>query len=100
MSLILERGTQPEGLMVKTGLLSEGAVLLGGYRISMEDFLIAAHYVLTNTNLTGDDDHRLQFVECVRSMNVVKGYATIVGKRKLKTKRLHTKIQPVLDKET
>lgn len=76
MSLTLNRGTKPDGLSVSTllGTLSVGApIMLGDYEISMEDFLIVAEYVLTNTDLV-PDDQRLQFVECVKSMKEVDGY--------------------------
>ena len=69
MSLILELGTKPDGLEVKTfGFGSmENMVYLGDYEISLEDFLLTAEYVLTSTPLTADDP-RLQFVKCVPSM--------------------------------
>lgn len=98
MTMLLERGTKPEGLPVKTfgipgGINGKDVVFLGDYEISIEDFLIAAHYVLTNSNLT-ENDPRLQFVECVRSMQMVKGYPG----EEIKTKRLYTEVPPVLDK--
>jgi len=72
MSLILERGTSPTGLSIKTHPFSD-TVYLGDYEISMEDFLISAHYVLTNTDIKPDDP-RLQFVKCVQSMREVSGF--------------------------
>jgi len=75
MSLILEMGTKPEGLAVKTyGFGSMGnTVFLGDYEISIEDFLVIAEYVLTNTDLEPNDP-RLQFVKCVQSMKQTDGY--------------------------
>ena len=75
MSLVLEMGTRPTGLGVKTfGLDSMGnTVHLGDYEITIEDFLVAAEYVLTNTDLDPNDP-RLQFVKCVQSMKEVGGY--------------------------
>lgn len=75
MSLILNMGTKPYGLRVKTfGFGSRlNTVYLGDYEISLEDFLVAAEYVLTNTDLEPNDP-RLQFVERVKSMEEVDGY--------------------------
>ena len=75
MTLILDRGTQPDGLEVKTfgfGLM-RNTVRLGDYEISLEDFLVAAEYVLTNTDLEPNDP-RLQFVKCVQSTQETDGY--------------------------
>jgi hypothetical protein len=75
MSLSLDLGTKPAGLEVKTfGFGPMGnTVYLGDYEISLEDFLIAAEYVLTNTDLELNDS-RLQFVKCIQSMKEVEGY--------------------------
>lgn len=87
MSLSLDRGTKPAGLEVKTRGLGS-IVDLGEYEISMEDFFIAAAYVLTNTDLEPDDP-RLQFVKCVRSMKEVDGFNS--GR-----KRMESSVPPVL----
>lgn len=94
--MILERGTKPKNLEVKTWGLGSDVVFFGDYEISIEDFLIAAHYVLTNTNLSKNDP-RLQFVECVRSMQVTEGFPILSGGEEIKTKRLETDVPPVLD---
>ena len=77
MTLLLNRGTEPKNLSIKTFGLGFGnldnTVFLGEYKISMEDFLFAAEYVLTNTNL-GPNDPRIQFVTSVMSMIKVEGY--------------------------
>jgi len=75
MTLLLERGTKPANLGIKTiGFGDLGnTVFLGEYEISLEDFLFAAEYVLTNTNL-GPTDPRRQFVKCVQFMTEVEGY--------------------------
>lgn len=96
MSLILNRGTQPKGLKAKTIPVGEAVVFLGDYHITMKDFLELAYYVLTNTNLA-DGDPRLQFVESVRCMKLVKGYSTSVDGKELDTKRLDGDVPPVLD---
>ena len=89
MTLLLERGTKPNGLGVKTvGLGEEEVVYLGNYEISMKDFLMAAYYVLTNTNLR-EDDPRRQFVECVRSMQEAEGW------NGGELKRLKTDVLPI-----
>ena len=96
--MLLERGTKPNGLPVKTFGIGKDVVFFGDYEVSIEDFLIAAHYVLTNSNLTGEDDPRLQFIECVRSMKVVDGWPNLSDGKEIKTKRLDTEILPVLGK--
>jgi hypothetical protein len=77
MSLALEReGTDPKGVEIKTwGRLGGMAdiVHLGKYEICIEDFLIAAHYVLTNTDIYPGDPRR-QFVECIKTMELTEGY--------------------------
>lgn len=90
MSLTLAMGTKPAGLEVKTyGFGSFGnTVHLGDYEISIEDFLVTAEYVLTNTDLEPNDP-RLQFVKCVQSMRQVGGY-------NLGRKRLEASEHPVL----
>ncbi len=98
MTLRLNRGTKPTGLEIKTSGFNEGVVFLGNYQISMEDFLIAAHYVLTNSNLEKDDPRR-QFVKCVRAMRIRKGYPLIIRGKNIPTKRLASYIPPVIDKE-
>ncbi len=74
MSLVLVE-TKPTGLEVKTfghGPMGN-TVYLGGYEISLKDFLAAVEYVLTNTDLKPNDP-RLQFIKCVQSMKEVDGY--------------------------
>lgn len=73
MSLVLDRDTKPEGLSVSFPPWIGAPILLGDYEISLEDFLILAEYVLTNTDLSPDDP-RLQFVKCIKSMKEVDGY--------------------------
>lgn len=73
MSLSLELGTKPNGLSVKSNSASQ-TIWVGDYEISMRDFLYAAEYVLTNTDLVSADDPRLRFLRCVRSMCEVEGY--------------------------
>ena len=76
MSLVLSLDTKPEGLEIKThprAVLGKDVVLLGDCEISMADFLLAAHYVLTNTDLEADD-LRPQFVECIKKMSEVEGH--------------------------
>ena len=90
MSLSLNLGTKPAGLQVKTW--GSKTVYLGDYEISMKDFLSAAEYVLTNTDLEPKDP-RLQFVKCVKSIKKVKGY-------KLGQKRLEASEPPILPKRS
>lgn len=73
MSLLLAQGTRPTNLRVKTLGVGEDPVLIGEYEISMLDFLAAAEYVLTNTDLRPGDP-RLKFVRRVSAMRRVEGY--------------------------
>lgn len=70
MSLALEYGTKPHGLRVHTLGFRPEIVEIGDYQLSIEDFLLTAFYVLTNTNLT-NNDQRLQFVKSIQNMHVV-----------------------------
>lgn len=82
MSLCLGLGTKPAGLEIKTyGFGSMGnTVHLGDYKISLQDFLMATEYVLTNTDLEPNDP-RLQFMKCVQSMKQTDGYSP--GRKRL-----------------
>jgi hypothetical protein len=66
----------PNGPRVKTfGCCDDtivGTVFIGEYEVSLVDFLKAAKYVLTNTDLEPNDP-RLQFVKCVQSIKKVDG---------------------------
>ena len=100
MSLILDR-SKPQGLEAKTygcgmgNAIKNDVVYIGDYEIPEEDFFVLAHYVLTNTNLRGDDDPRLQFVESVRAMAVIDGFPVIWQGEEVSTKRLDTEVSPV-----
>lgn len=72
MSLKLDSGSKPKGLFIKTFGFDD-TILLGDYKISMLDFLLAAKYVLTNTDLE-PNDHRLKFIEVVKKMKLVDGW--------------------------
>jgi len=87
MSLSLDLGTKPDGLHVKTWGAGN-TVFLGNYEISLVDFLFAAEYVLTNTDLE-QNDPRLQFVKCIKAMKKTNGYS--VG-----GKRLESSLPPVV----
>ena len=74
MTLLLGN-SQPSNIPVKThgvGILKE-VIFFGEYEIPMDDFLSAVEYVLTNTDLIANDQ-RLQFVERVKLIQIVKGY--------------------------
>jgi len=73
MSLRLVQGTMPEDLHIRFGQMPDDTVMLGDYEISLKDFLLAAHYVLTNSDLKPYDP-RIQFVECVQRMLRVSGF--------------------------
>ena len=67
MRIILGNGVEVEA---KEPGDNADTVHLGDCEISMEDFLIAVEQVLTGFNLF-EDDPRLPFVECVKSMEVI-----------------------------
>jgi len=75
VSLVLNQGTRPVGLEIKTfGFGSDAdVVVLGDYEISFADFLSAAKYVLTNTDLMPNDP-RIRFVMEVQLMTIGQGY--------------------------
>lgn len=73
MTLKLNMGTEPDGLEVKTNVDGDDIVHIGDYELSIEDFFITAHYVLTNTDLR-ENDSRLQFVRSVNYMYKTVGY--------------------------
>lgn len=79
MSLVLDREGTDRGVEVKTfGTFTPEIVFMrtpcGLVEVCQEDFLDAAFYVLTNTNLK-PDDYRLRFVEAVKSLVETQGYS-------------------------
>jgi hypothetical protein len=95
MSLTMDRNTEPEGLTIeiwrKSGTISleKDFVRLGDYLIGIEDFLVAAYYVLTNSDLYPGDPRR-QFVKSIAAMIEVEGWNP-------GGKRLMTEVEPVKD---
>lgn len=66
----------------------KAVIYFGKYEIPMDEFLNAARYVLTNTDLenkNGLADPRLMFVKNVKKLRIVDGYNK---KRKPSAKRL------------
>ncbi len=51
----------------------EERVFINGVEMTTLEFLQAALYVLTNTDLIGEDDPKKQFVDLVKKMNVSEG---------------------------
>ena len=89
MSPRLALGTKPNGLEIKTfGLMGDNTVYLGDYEISLVDFLCAAEYVLTNSDLQQNDPRR-QFVRCIQSMREIEGF-------NMNGRRLSSSIPPAL----
>ena len=78
MSLTLDLGTVPKGLRCKThGLVPislSDKVDIGDYELTIEDFCMLVHYVMTNTDLLGPDDPRISLVKMFRKARVVDGY--------------------------
>ena len=73
MSIVLDQGTKPKGLEVKTFGSGLTTVFLGAYQISLADFLVIFEYVMTNTDLEPNDE-RLAFLERLMWMKEVEGY--------------------------
>lgn len=81
MSIILEQGTRPAGVEVKTSFANR--VWLGtkpgtcfgdaDIDMSLADFTSMVLYVLTNTDLEPNDP-RLPLVERIKEMRMVPGY--------------------------
>ena len=79
MTLTLDLGTVPEGLPCKShghapiidGL--SGRIRIGDYELTMEDFLMLVHYVMTNTDLVPNDP-RLSALEMLKEAKVVPGW--------------------------
>ncbi len=66
----------PKKILVKTGSGFDH-VFFGDYEVDLNDFLLAAHYVLTNKDLDlRGDDPRTKFVRCVAAMQEVPGFNT------------------------
>jgi len=81
MSLYLNGGTVPKNLPTKSVGHSSLAHVLGGegihigeYCLSMQDFCALVVYVLTNTNLVGDDDPRVKLIDYLKEAKIVPGY--------------------------
>lgn len=92
MSLILS-DSEPKGLEVKTHgfpLEARGreVVRLGDYEIGLVDFLCAAWYALTNTDLNGLTDPRIQFVQAVKKIEIVPGGEYMVEGESIPTRKL------------
>ena len=78
MSLILDR-SKPETIEGKT-YTDDPTVYLrrrpvgGSLELDLEDFLVLARYVMTNTDLSGPDDPRLEFLRQMKLLRRGKGY--------------------------
>lgn len=80
MSMKLECGTKPEGVIVKTNPYDtdisfsipskSGNVYL---EFALLDFLVTAEYVLTNTDLRKDDP-RLLFIKTLKGAKIMEGF--------------------------
>ncbi|MDD3487566.1 MAG: hypothetical protein PHF35_04305 [Candidatus Moranbacteria bacterium] len=93
MSLVLS-GSKPKGLEVKTyGFPIEArgqeVVRLGDYEISLVDFLCAAYYVLTNSDLNGLTDPRIEFVQAVKKMEIGPGGDYVVEGISIPTRKFN-----------
>ncbi len=80
MTIVLSQNTEPPKIEVKTqGCRIEGKQLvrIGDYFLPLHDFFVLAHYVMTNTDLEGPEDPRVQFVESVKRMQTIPGYSAM-----------------------
>jgi hypothetical protein len=83
-------GTKPDGLAVSA--MMPNFIFIGGYELSLVDFLSMTEYVLTNTDLMVNDP-RIKFVKMVGSMKQVKGWAEMLGAPYTGSKRLEVPTQ-------
>jgi hypothetical protein len=73
MSLLLNQGSEPNDIEVKTMWPIIKEVRIGEYYLSMEDFEELVLYVLTNSDLTKNDP-RYKLVEKINNMKVGPGW--------------------------
>ncbi|MDP1689604.1 MAG: hypothetical protein Q8L52_00120 [bacterium] len=96
MTMLLEQGTKPKSLAVKSVPSGLGAQVFGGegvhigdYCLSMEDFCAMVRYVLTNTNMEGEQDPRLKLVGDIKNAQTTEGFIEIIqGKKTPDLRRL------------
>ncbi len=79
MSIILDQGTRPEGTAVKaypSGMMlsDQACIVVGDITMTMADFVAVMAYGLICTDLEGENDPRIEFVEKVRRAEVVAGH--------------------------
>jgi len=84
----------PPVIKNETSGVGDDLVCMLGYEISMTDFLIATHYVLTNSNLR-QNDPRPRFVECVRSMQVKNSRFSASGVKLIAKQRIRVSVTRV-----
>ena len=84
MTMLLEQGTQPASLEVKSVSGGLGARFFGGkgvhigdYCLSMEDFCAMVRYVLTNTNMEGEQDPRLKLIGDMKNAQTTEGFLEV-----------------------
>lgn len=88
MSLRLDDPNTRDHVEVKTwGIGPTETVFFGDHEVSMSDFLEAAYYVLTNTNLR-DGDPRPDFLEQVARLQPVPGWESLVREKDMGDRRL------------
>ena len=74
MSLLLEMGTVPHGLRVKTHLgFGNQWIAFGEYKVSLRDFLCAVEYVLENEDLV-ETDPRRTFLDACKTASKTEGW--------------------------
>jgi len=98
MTLLLEMGTEPHGLPVKTFGIGKQIVYLGDYEIPFTEFFETIFELLTDPQI-GNNNAYVHFITYLRSFTVVDGFTEIFEGKKLKTKRLATELPCSPDEE-
>lgn len=91
MSYLLNNGTTPADLLVKTNILFGKSIFIGDYEITIPDFLRILCLVLHKSLLT-QSKLLWPFWRYFNSIRTVRGYEYIVGGKKIRTFRLLTQL--------
>ncbi|MCK5466074.1 hypothetical protein KAI56_01065 [Candidatus Parcubacteria bacterium] len=80
MTLVLEDGLEVKTFGFEFGD-KDGIINFGDHEIPIKSFLVAVEYVLENSELI-ENDPRLEFIECIKSMEIVDGFDS--GRKRLR----------------
>ena len=81
------KGTKPE-IIIKTSNFNNIVYVDTGQDISIDDWLLATSYILTNSDLNDENDPRLQFLEYAKSLRLTKGFTRYKRLKEGKIKRM------------